>query len=457
MTFLSMRASIVSTLFLLIFSISSAQAQDFFEELFGGADNHHSAPIRSRSPGVYRDSHWSAYRTGGGRRQRETRETRRVEGEARGNNAHSGSGGSSGSSNWSGDPKGSEPGAGASGEFCVRACDGYVFPLIRSAQATKQESCAFACPSASVEYFHGGSIDSARNLRGQRYSELPNAFKYREQTTPGCACHPPEASQQTSLRIARKDPTAQAGDIVVENGGAFVFNGKRVVPIEGSHQVSASIRRDVKRMTEGPAKPGFAAVVASHPAASAQAEAAAAFPPAVAPIGSEAGSRRDERAKDIAPTFAVAGLEPVGAGDDLGDIGSLIIFFTVVVFAGAFAFVNRHVLAPAAARAVEQLRKTFVAFISVASGGAATDPPSAWVWSSYRGVIETPEPDMAGYAAARADGSEAPPLAWVWSAYRGELIPEETVAALPEQTTSRHEAPRKEPARLFGPRQAAAA
>lgn len=450
MTSLSMRASIASTLFLLLTSVSGAHAQDFFDELFGGSETHHSAPVRSRTQGVYRDSHGGSYRASGGRRQRETRESRRVEAERSG---------SSGSGNWSGDPKGSEPGAGAGGEFCVRACDGYAFPLIRSAQATKQESCAYACPSASVEYFHGGSIDSARNLRGQRYSDLPNAFKYREQTIPGCACHPPEESQQTSLRIARKDPTAQAGDIVVENGGAFVFNGKRVVPIEGSHQVSASIRRDVKRMTEGPAKAGFAAVVASHPVVSAQAETGAAAPPAAAPVGDAAGSQRDERAKDPATTFAVAGLEPAGAGDGPGGVGASIIFFILAVFTGAFAFVNRHALAPAGARAVDHAREIITAFISRATGGVVNDPPSAWVWSSYRGVIETPMVvDLAHSSAAGADRSEAeaPPLAWVWSAYRGELLPEETVAP-PEQTTSRHEAPRKKAARLFGLRQAAAA
>jgi hypothetical protein len=329
--------------------------------------------------------------------------------------------------------------------------------LIRSSQATKQESCAYACPSASVEYFHGGSIDSARNLRGQRYSELPNAFKYREQTVPGCACHPPEASQQTSLRIAQKDPTAQSGDIVVENGGAFVFNGKRIVPIEGSHQVSASIRRDVKRMTEGPAKPGFAAVVVSHPVVAAQAETGAP-PPAVAPVGGAAGSQRDEMAKDPATTFAVAGLEPAGAGDSPGGVGATIIFFILAVFAGAFAFVNRHALTPAGTRAIEHAREIITAFISRARRGVVTDPPSAWVWSSYRGMIETPVVDVTRSTAAEADGSEveAPPLAWVWSAYRGELIPGETVAP-PEKTLSRHEAPRTKTARLLGLRQAAAA
>jgi hypothetical protein len=57
MTSLSMRASIASTLFLLLTSISGAHAQDFFDELFGGPETHHSAPVRSRSQGVYRDSH----------------------------------------------------------------------------------------------------------------------------------------------------------------------------------------------------------------------------------------------------------------------------------------------------------------------------------------------------------------------------------------------------------------
>lgn len=443
MTSLRMRASLASTLFLLLFAISGAHAQDFFEELFGGGETHRSAPVRARSQGYYRDAQSRAYRAGGGRQRQEIRESRRPD-VAR-----------SGGSEASGDPKGSEPGAGAGGEFCVRACDGYVFPLIRSAQATKQESCAFACPSASVEYFHGGSIDSARNLRGQRYSELPNAFKYREQTIPGCACHPPEESQQTSLRIARKDPTAQSGDIVVENGGAFVFNGKRVVPIEGSHQVSASIRRDVKRMTEGPAKAGFAAVVAPHPVAAAQPDAS----PTNAPTGPSGAPSQDEPSKQVAPVYTVAGLEPVGADENVSYAGTVFLSLVLAGFAAAFAFVNRGVLAPLYGRAVERTRKIIAAYGPRAAGTAVVDPPLAWVWSSYQGVIETVSQDVMDFAkdtVAHADGSETPPLAWVWSAYRGELIADETVVA-PAPAIARQEAPRKEPSRLYGPQQVAAA
>jgi hypothetical protein len=444
MTSLRMRASLASTLFLLLFAIPGAHAQDFFEELFGGGETHRSAPARARSQGYYRESQTGgAYRAGGSRHRLEIRESRRPD-VAR-----------SGSSQVSGESRGSEPGAGAGGEFCVRACDGYVFPLIRSAQATKQESCAFACPSASVEYFHGGSIDSARNLRGQRYSELPNAFKYREQTIPGCACHPPEESQQTSLRIARKDPTAQSGDIVVENGGAFVFNGKRIVPIEGSHQVSASIRQDVKRMTEGPAKAGFAAVVAPHPVAAAQPTAS----PASALIGPSGAPAQDQPSKGTTPAYAVAGLEPVGAGENGSYAGTAILSLVLAGFAAAFTYINRGVLAPLCGRAIERTRKIIAAYGPLAAGTAVSDPPLAWVWSSYQGVIETVSQDAATFETetpAHADGTEAPPLAWVWSAYRGELIADETVAP-PPPATARQEAPRKDPPRLYGPQQVAIA
>ena len=59
------------------------------------------------------------------------------------------------------------------GGYCVRACDGYYFPLIKSSLISGQQSCELACPSARVQLYEGASIEQARNAKGDRYSALP--------------------------------------------------------------------------------------------------------------------------------------------------------------------------------------------------------------------------------------------------------------------------------------------
>ena len=427
------RASFALVLFLLLLPVSGVFAQDLFDDLFGGGDSYRSAPSRSR--GYYRDTTSGQFRDGG-RRRRELRDTRRSD-ERR----------AAAQNEPYGDPSGSEPGAAAGGEFCVRACDGYFFPLIRSARATKQQSCAFACPSATVEYYHGGSIDSARNLRGQRYTELPNAFKYREQAVPGCACHPPGQSQQTSLRIARKDPTAQAGDIVVEDGGAYVFNGNRIVPLEGSHEVSAAVRRDVKRMTDGPGKVAYAVVVTQRPATAVRMDVAPVTTPAITPP--ETPQAVAEPLTAAAPASPEPSAARLTSGDAEGRApggGVTILFAILAVIAAAFVLVKRRrrvsIHAPVVARANHAQ--------TTDGGGAAarvdSAPPLAWVWSCYRGQLESLGPAE----------DESAPLAWVWSAYRGELFGEENFRQS-LTTHARREAARNDAGRLFGAEQAAAA
>lgn len=396
------RASFALVLFLFFAPVSGVFAQDFLEDLFGGGETYRNAPSRGR--GYSRDTPSGQFRDGG-RRRREMRDAERNEAWR-----------ASGQNGAFGDPSGSEPGAAAGGEFCVRTCDGYFFPLIRSARATKQESCAFACPSATVEYYHGGSIDSARNLRGQRYAELPNAFKYREQAIPGCACHPPGQSQQTSLRIARKDPTAQAGDIVVGEGGAFVFNGRRIIPLEGSHEVSAAIRRDVKRMTDGPSKVAYGVVAARAPVAAAGSTIARGATPAAA----TPETPRDGDAPPAAATPAVPADGSVEGNAPGG--GAIILFATLAALAAAFA---RH----------KWRERASIHAALVEPAGLATN--------------------AAGDSAARMVDDD-PPMAWVWSAYRGEA-PVEEHRQQPLMAGTRQGEARNEPVRLSGSQQAAAA
>lgn len=134
------------------------------------------------------------------------------------------------------------------GGYCVRACDGYYFPLIKSALISGQQSCEFACPSARVQLYEGESIEEARNAKGERYAALPTAFSFRERLTAGCSCIDPAASSDYFRRLSRRDPTLQAGDVVVGEKGALVYSGSDLVSVRrASRHIRARLRELLPR------------------------------------------------------------------------------------------------------------------------------------------------------------------------------------------------------------------
>jgi hypothetical protein len=160
----------------------------------------------------------------------------------------------------------SEPTAGG---FCVRTCDGYYFPLIKSTRATRQQSCELACPSAPMEIYDGSTIESARNYKGQRYSALPVAFAFRDRANSSCACNDPRSSQAFFERTARSDPTLQSGDVVVEDNGAFVYSGAKFVPLSNASFMSSNLRDRLRAMLRRAAsvKPAMSETPPSPPPA----------------------------------------------------------------------------------------------------------------------------------------------------------------------------------------------
>ena len=134
------------------------------------------------------------------------------------------------------------------GGYCVRACDGYYFPLIKSSLISGQQSCELACPSARVQLYEGENIEQARNAKGDRYSALPVAFSFRDKQTAGCSCTDPAASHDYYLRLSRKDPTLRTGDVVVGQNGAFVFSGSDLVSVSrASRQIRVRLRELLPR------------------------------------------------------------------------------------------------------------------------------------------------------------------------------------------------------------------
>ncbi|MBW8636439.1 DUF2865 domain-containing protein [Hoeflea sp. WL0058] len=93
--------------------------------------------------------------------------------------------------------------------MCVRACDGYYFPISFSSSPAEfgrdAEQCARQCPGADVSlYIHSvpeqRSEDMVSANDGSPYVSLPNAFAYRNGLTSSCSCNkaPVTANRSTA-------------------------------------------------------------------------------------------------------------------------------------------------------------------------------------------------------------------------------------------------------------------
>ena len=105
--------------------------------------------------------------------------------------------------------------------FCVRTCDGRYFPVTASDNVSKAASCDSFCPASETKLFYGSSIDNAAGENGKPYSELPNAFRYRNELVAGCTCNGKDQIGLAPVKI-EDDPTLRKGDIVAGEGGLFV-------------------------------------------------------------------------------------------------------------------------------------------------------------------------------------------------------------------------------------------
>ena len=107
--------------------------------------------------------------------------------------------------------------------WCVRSCDGRYFPVSGSDNRSRAEVCRNLCPASKTTLVHGSDIDSAVTERGKSYSELPNAFRYRNELVAGCTCNGKEPVGLASIEIDN-DTTLRKGDIVAESKGLEVAN-----------------------------------------------------------------------------------------------------------------------------------------------------------------------------------------------------------------------------------------
>lgn len=149
-----------------------------------------------------------------------------------------------------------------SGTMCVRLCDGRHFPVPRAVNGVAlnpAKVCSSLCPAAQTQVFHGSNPAHAVSADGTRYTDLENAFVYRERVVPNCSCTGQGPGGLAQIDI-ESDPTLRAGDIVATPTGLTIFRGSSAfpyksadfTPIDSFARVNADLRRKLSTIKVDP-------------------------------------------------------------------------------------------------------------------------------------------------------------------------------------------------------------
>ena len=111
--------------------------------------------------------------------------------------------------------------SGGSQAYCVRTCDGRYFPISTAGNQSRAASCNGFCPASETKVVYGNTIDNAVAEDGKSYSELPNAFRYRDELVAGCTCNGKDTVGLAEVKI-EDDRTLRKGDIVAGPDGLMV-------------------------------------------------------------------------------------------------------------------------------------------------------------------------------------------------------------------------------------------
>ncbi len=112
---------------------------------------------------------------------------------------------------------------------CVRTCDGAYFPVSFATFPARfpddEKTCKALCPATEASLFAyrnpGEDISQAVSINGQPYTALPNAFRYRQEFNPSCACKAAGQTWSDALKnVDDKAAAEQQGDIIVTEESA---------------------------------------------------------------------------------------------------------------------------------------------------------------------------------------------------------------------------------------------
>ena len=182
------------------------------------------------------------------------------------------------------------PQSGTYRTVCVRTCDGFYFPISFATVPARfpddERTCKNLCPAAEASLFSyrnpGEDMNQAVSINGQPYSSSPNAFRYRQEFNPSCACKAAGQTWSEALKtIDDKASAEQQGDIIVTEESAKKMSR---VPTKGA---AAAAKK-------GAAPAGTTATAPATPEAS---------PPAA---GSTAAAPDNKPIRSVGPTFIPA-------------------------------------------------------------------------------------------------------------------------------------------------------
>ena len=182
------------------------------------------------------------------------------------------------------------PQSGTYRTVCVRTCDGFYFPISFATVPARfpddERTCKNLCPAAEASLFSyrnpGEDMNQAVSINGQPYSSSPNAFRYRQEFNPSCACKAAGQTWSDALKtIDDKASAEQQGDIIVTEESA-------------------------KKMSRAPTK-GAAAAAKKGAAPAGTTATAPAAPEASAPAAESTGVGPDNKPiRSVGPTFIPA-------------------------------------------------------------------------------------------------------------------------------------------------------
>ena len=119
--------------------------------------------------------------------------------------------------------------------ICVRTCDGFYFPISFATTPghfrDDEQKCQRMCPAAEVMLFShrnpGEEVTQATSINGRLYTELPNAFRYRQEFNAACSCKRPGDSWADALKHLEDRSTVERGDILITEERAKAMSQPR--------------------------------------------------------------------------------------------------------------------------------------------------------------------------------------------------------------------------------------
>lgn len=163
---------------------------------------------------------------------------------------------------------------GGSRVVCVRACDGFFFPLSNTpdGRGGADQMCKALCPGAETVAYSmpaDGEIEQAVSLAKRRpYVQLAGAFKFQKSVDASCACRKAGETWAQSLQRAEK--------MIARNKGDIIVTAKKAEELSRPKSIRVATRKPK------PAEPGPSESYASIKPEAAPAEAKVEISPAMA-------------------------------------------------------------------------------------------------------------------------------------------------------------------------------